>query len=676
MTDEEVLNKIFNKGDLNGNYTDITGGELCTAQLTEPTLAVTQMTIKDTEHIMPSNYPERMSFRIPLITINEYRIKQTSIMNFNADYSSFLPTMMVEFTDFENQFLSTAFPKEGSTMQLYIGGLGDELYYKPIRQDFIITNISSSGNPGSSQTTGGPLKYKVTGTLSVPAGSRKESWSDTKVNSRQALFNLAVYTGLGFATNFTTENDVDSMQWTNMQSRTLLDFMKDIARHACYSQYTFFTSFVDQYYVFNLIECHSLLSHGGSKTDTPAMIYSNIQQSNRPENEPPDNSEKKTENEIVVSDKSKDETDEYDLFNTEQKVSYYFISNNEFFNGWSNFIESYHEINNGSTSINDGYRVHLSYVDQNVGEWGCNNCEFVLAPIDNLKREGSGQQISELPETVSKDSYIPLNLTQTTNHVYLDTDMGSPDNIASMESFISGGMVDTTNTFKLYHFAQMQNDYQMRCLKKCGIKVKLQNYNPSITKFSRIWVDIYDKNPSSISRLKEREIRENWRDVYKEAVKERNDDIIYYPDENGEGEGDENKRDPIGGVFNRSLSGWYVVTEMRIVFNRKRKNLQTELTLNRIEYKPTLKSEYDLARRAINEKYRFDNTTGSWFNNMDDYSYIVPDTGTSVSDSSAPTPEDNSTPPEAGSTPAAQGTQDTSTEQQEQGVRSNIKSNE
>jgi len=74
-------------------------------------------------------------------------------------------------------------------------------------------------------------------------------------------------------------------------------------------------------------------------------------------------------------------------------------------------------------------------------------------------------------------------------------------------------------------------------------------------------------------------------------------------------------------VFNRALSGWYVVTEMKIVYNRKRYNLQTELVLNRIEYKPNLKSEYDLAKRAINEKYRFDNTTGSWFNNMDDYSY-------------------------------------------------------
>lgn len=622
MTDQEILSTIFTSGDTNDNYIDISGGEISTAQLIEPTLAVTQMNISEFEHKSPNNYPERLSFRIPLVSVNDYTISQKNIVNFNVDYSSFLPTMMVEFYDTDNAFLSTAFPREGSTMQLYIGGHGDELYYKPIRQDFIITNISRSGNPGSTQQYGGTLKYKLTGTLSVPGGSRKESWCDQKVSARQALFNLSVYTGLGFATNFIKDSTFDTMQWNNEQNKTLLDFMKSIANHAFYSQYSFFTSFIDQYYVFNFIECHSLLSHGGKKTDTPAMIYANIQQASRPENEVEDNTEKKTENEIVLP-----EGDE-ELSNMKQQVSYYFLTNNSFFSGWSNYIEVYSEINNGSSSLNDGYRVHLAYADSNAAEWGCRNCEFVLAPIDNLKRDGSTHQISELPEEPTEESYIPLNLTQTTNHVYLDTDMSSPDNLASMESYISVGEVDTTNTFKHYYFAKQQNDYQMRCLKKCGLHVKLQNYNPSITKFSRVWVDIFSKNKMSFDEIKPSEIRESWTEDYQKIQEEKNDNILYFETEGENGEvlneyGD--RKDPLGGVYNRALSGWYVVTEMKIVYNRKKKNLQTELTLNRIEYKPNLKTEYDLAKRAIKEKYRYDNTMGSWFNNMD---YYEPDTGT------------------------------------------------
>ena len=154
MTDQEVLSKIFPSGDLNNSYIDATGGEICTAQLIEPSIAVTQMNISEIEHKGPNNYPERISFRLPLVMINGYRIPQTSLVNFNVDYSSFLPTMMVEFMDMDNTFLSTAFPKEGTTIQLYIGGYGDEMYYKPIRQDFIITSINRSGNPGATQNTG------------------------------------------------------------------------------------------------------------------------------------------------------------------------------------------------------------------------------------------------------------------------------------------------------------------------------------------------------------------------------------------------------------------------------------------------------------------------------------------------------------------------------------------
>jgi hypothetical protein len=66
-------------------------------------------------------------------------------------------------------------------------------------------------------------------------------------------------------------------------------------------------------------------------------------------------------------------------------------------------------------------------------------------------------------------------------------------------------------------------------------------------------------------------------------------------------------------IYNRSLSGWYVVTDMKISYNTVKdfkgntyKKLQTQLTLNRIDYKPSFHSEYDMAKKAI-EKYKNDN---------------------------------------------------------------------
>ena len=47
------------------------------------------------------------------------------------------------------------------------------------------------------------------------------------------------------------DSNVDVMRWINTQNKSYCDFMKEITQHSCYSPYTFFTSFIDQYYVLN-----------------------------------------------------------------------------------------------------------------------------------------------------------------------------------------------------------------------------------------------------------------------------------------------------------------------------------------------------------------------------------------------------------------------------------------
>jgi hypothetical protein len=91
----------------------------------------------------------------------------------------------------------------------------------------------------------------------------------------------------------------------------------------------------------------------------------------------------------------------------------------------------------------------------------------------------------------------------------------------------------------------------------------------------------------------------------KDYLKERNDNIIMFIDER--------KEDTENQTYNRALSGWYVITDMKISYNtvkdfkgKTSKKLQTHLVLNRIEYRPAFHSEYKMAREAI-EKYKNDN---------------------------------------------------------------------
>lgn len=630
MNLDELYNDIFPLGgvDNNNNYIEKPTEDIGCIQLLEPTIGVTELVITKKDRITANNIPERMAFRFPLVCINSSRINQEMMINFQLDYSGFVPTVMVEFVDMNNVMLSSNSLNDGSIIKVYIGGHGDELYYKPIRQDFIVTNIIKL-NSGD-QNMGDWIEYRITGSLNVPIGHRKDSWSNAPATSMQELFNLSVLSGLGFATNFTFTT-IDEMKWVNTLGSTYFEFMQYIAEHACYSPNTFFTAFVDQYYVLNFVECHSLLSHGGTKKDTPAMIYTAYQDVAEPNKDKSanDGKNKETTDQINVG------KDESDLMNANQKLSYYFLSNHRYFEGWTNYIESYNEISDGYASMDEGYRKHIIYSDTNACGWG-SNVEFTIFPIDNMKRDDTSQQILSLDEKPSQNSYIPLNLMHTNNDEYQKESITDIDRMSNVESYVNLGEVDTSNMYKQYYFAEIQNEYQMRCMKKCGLHLTLQNYNPSITKYSRVWVDIYDMNTTSsmeISPDKSITINPDEQNDFKKYKQMMNDNIINYEDEGvfemttktTDMEGNEveqkgkNTNSPMG-KYNRSLSGWYVVTEMKFDYNNYDRNMKTILTLNRIEHKPLYKADYTRAKKAI-DKYKEENRVECIFGSIDDFSY-------------------------------------------------------
>ena len=577
-----IFGEVFPDDD-NNRYIEMLSEDIAVIQYSEPVLKVEELKISNKSYATMGVKSDKISYYIPVVYINDFMIPQTNLTNFSLDYSSFAPQVMVEFVDMTNELLSTNVPKPGSYIKVFIGGYGDEKYYKPIRQDFVITNINKTNKTGGEyQNSGNPIKYKLTGILNVPLGFRKMPWSSSKINARQAMFNISNTVGLGFATNFSTNSDVDVMRWVNTQNKSYYDFMREITQHSCYSPYTFFTSFIDQYYVLNYVECRRLLSHGGKKTDMPQMIY----------------------NCIMPNMDTKDQPND-DLNSGDQKVSYYFLTNSEEFKGWTNYIEEYYELNDGYSMMSDGYKKTLTYSDKcGFFNLTSKNYKFLITPIDNIKRDGD-RNIMSLEDHVSINTYIPLNLRQTTNSAYVEN-QNLYDNPTAAESRVDLGEVDTSNNFPLYFYAPIQNDFQMKNFKKCGLSVRLQNYNPAITRYSRIWLDIYDMQDNSSTQIRKNDMIDSMPESKaKDYLKDKNDNIILFPDEI--------QNDTEYQTYSRSLSGWYVVTDMKISYNTVKdftgvtyKKLQTQLILNRIEYKPTFYSEYEMARKAI-EKYKSDN---------------------------------------------------------------------
>lgn len=603
----EVLSNSISKEiakDSNNNYINLSNHEVETLQLLEP--QIKPLDISD--RIAETYDIRRTSYRIPIVYIDDYRIEQIYITAFELDYSSFVPTVSLEFLDVKNYMGGVFFPRDGSLIKIYIGGLGDERFYKPIRQDFFITSFQTT-NRRARQNYGEYMSYRVTGTLNVPYGFRKTSDSMDTISAMDALYKCAVDCGLGFATNFNEINHNCDAPWLNPCDRQYFDFMRDIAEHCFYSKYTFYTAFIDQYYVLNFVECHRLLSHGGDPTDTIAYLYNMVQNVN--------------ESEALLS--NVDESDRAEVaMALGQEVSYYFLTNHSDFASKTNYIVEYSEINNGSSSLRDGYSKHVCYpttgggvksMDEKNATYFANDkdkdvidsdgiLDMDIFPIDNLEEEGN--KIKNLPDECGPDTYIPLNIAQV--YAKIDGSVANKDiyDTVSMSSSVTlTDVPDKETTFMLYPYAKIHNNYQMDCLKKCGLKVKLESYNPSISRFSRIWVDIYDMGDVS-------------NNIIEGNSNATNDDILPFPISEDEGYYYKFEFDPENhtykknrsvrntnyprGNYNRSLSGWYVVTEMKIVFNKDKKMLQTILTLNRIEYRPLQKSVYERARDVINGK--------------------------------------------------------------------------
>ena len=123
----EVLSNSISKEiakDSNNNYINLSNHEVETLQLLEP--QIKPLDISD--RIAEAYDIRRTSYRIPIVYIDDYRIEQIYITAFELDYSSFVPTVSLEFLDVKNYMGGVFFPRDGSVIKIYIGGLGDERF--------------------------------------------------------------------------------------------------------------------------------------------------------------------------------------------------------------------------------------------------------------------------------------------------------------------------------------------------------------------------------------------------------------------------------------------------------------------------------------------------------------------------------------------------------------------
>lgn len=377
----------------------------------------------DSSYKAPSYLPDaaqRLGANIPFIKIAGQIV--TDIDKMTIDETGFIPTISLTFIDNLGEFAGDYFPKTNLIMSVYLKTASEK--FKPIRCDFLITNVKSIAPEWTGQKRGYGIgtTYIVSGELYIPNIYNNISKSYSKLNSKDALKKICSELGLGFAENECYPND--AMTWinTNMSS---LKFMQTILSHAYQNDDAFFMGFIDKYYMLNYIEVNQQL-----KAEDIGLTFLNAANPLMPD----------------ATQKLKEDATAQNLQNV---TTINYLTTELQFKGKANYV---HEISllsdHGSIIKHQGYKKNIFY-------------------YDHLRK------VNSLNEKFQNFWTVPLKSKDRSQDQYL-----VPDEATLAENKIKKWMnIDYGNTHPEWNASRLINSQNLKELDKIKLRVVLTDIN-------------------------------------------------------------------------------------------------------------------------------------------------------------------------------------------------------
>jgi hypothetical protein len=210
----------------------------------------------------------------PLIRVNSVVI--SGLKYFKLDLTGFKPTAIFRFQTIDETFMFTSFPKDGDIFSVYIRAFGE--MFKPIRMDFIITDVNSPFSKSTSPlteansfepSTGRYQTYTISGEIRIPKLYKNVS-KNFRGNSSDALIKIAEDLNLGYASNEAKTND--EMNWISPNT-DYESFIKQIVNSSWLGEEDYFDCWIDQYYNINLVNLKKQFDEQNSQIETMRMAY-------------------------------------------------------------------------------------------------------------------------------------------------------------------------------------------------------------------------------------------------------------------------------------------------------------------------------------------------------------------------------------------------------------------
>lgn len=354
----------------------------------------------------------------PFVKINGYGPFSTKeLISFTLKVNDFYPTCNLTIKTGSGVFLTSAFPKDGDLINVFIGNYSDE--FKPIRADFLIVNVSTSK---SLDREGDEMVINVSGILNIPLLYADVCSSIKDVTSYEALFKISTDLKLGFASNEKKEKLQDKQTWLAPYI-SYIDWINDITTHSYKDDFSFYDCWIDQYSTLNFVNLNSTMSIPDDwKTK--------------------DGKSRGSFNKGHGSGEFVDHFKEPILLTNEREAK----ASNGFFNKFS--------LNNNAGLINlqNGYFRHLYFYDKNTEE------------IRNWEIKPSITKGSSKSKVVMQGRAGEDNYKNEKRYNYAGIQYSLPEH----------------NVHKFWKHSQFQNHQNINFISKMSITLELSNLNPNL----------------------------------------------------------------------------------------------------------------------------------------------------------------------------------------------------
>lgn len=476
--------------------------------ITEPTIKLDELEFESFNEERGDNNTSRgYGFDVtPFIMINGYDFRDESIKSLEIRVDGMVPTIELTIVDIEGQFNIDTFPRDGDVINLRIAARQED-QYKDMRIDFDIDRVDSPKRSAIEQGLGGG-KYSFSGRMKVPGLYAEECKSYDVGTSLDHLEMIATDLELGLATNIDASDD--SMNLV-VAYEPIVETIQDLVKHSYVGEESFQTVGIDPYYYINYVDMNALLN---SEEDFEDIIMNNIENFNDTLRD--DNSSNEIKGKLLLSNHPQYEsTNAYILkFNLNNK--------------------------SGSKVKKNGYKRTLQFFE-NDSEEGL--VSFDIEPL-------SSNQMKDIEEPL-KGRRDEERYKKEVKFKYMGRKNTDPD---------------TSNTHLNYTFAEIHNRQNLEELDKLSLTVELPAFNPSLHRFQKVPIAIYNGTDSQVQAdalLKESKDEKGF------ETQPATDDSDKLSD---------------GSAIDSFLSGFYVIGSIIYRYSSKTKKISQELNLLRREW--------------------------------------------------------------------------------------------